>query len=108
MNQRNEPIRHALLGTEVEEWINGCAPEGTFLQQTPRRTCGELGVCQHRTPACGGCEPIVNLRNFANQPQPEGTTQPVAPHTVWQFKGWDLVAAVALVALAYFSAGYNG
>lgn len=100
MNHPQEPTRKALRGVEVEEWLNHCAPEGAFLQQAPRRTCAELGVCQHRAPACGGCQPAPA--------KPAKPVTPAEPRTVWSFKAWDLVPAVAIVAAAYFAAGYFG
>ena len=75
-----------------------------------KRTCHDLGVCQQRTPPCRGCEPFNALIDAPIKlPAPK---TPAKPRTVWafaiSFDSWDLVAAVALVALAYFSAGYNG
>lgn len=104
MNQNQEPTRKALRGVEVDEWLNNCAPKGAFLQQAPRRTCADLGVCQNRKEPCAGCtsaQPVIPVKPA----QPE-------PRTVWafavSFSSWDLVGAVALVALAYFAAGYHG
>lgn len=111
MNQNQEPTRKALRGVEVDEWLNHCAPEGAFLQQAPRRTCAELGVCQQRTPACSGCD----CQPFNALVMPTAPVEPVAtakPRTVWAFAisfgSWDLVGAVCIVALAYFAAWYNG
>lgn len=106
-NGPQEPTRQALRGVEVEEWINGCAPEGTFLQQPPRRTCAELGVCQNRKEPCAGCAST----QLAKPVTPAKSARP-EPRTVWafaiSFQAWDLVGAVALVAPAYFAAGYHG
>lgn len=72
----------------------------------PKRTCYELGVCQQRTPPCRGCEPL-------QMPvKPPATQKPAAPRTAWafqvSFEGLDLLAAVGLVAVCYFCAGYFG
>jgi hypothetical protein len=110
MNHPQEPTRQALRGVEVEEWLNHRAPEGAFLQQTPRRTCAELGVCQQRTPACAGC----NTAKKSPSPPPftkwEARRRKAAHCMAFaiSFQAWDLVGAVALVALAYFAAGYHG
>lgn len=70
------------------------------------RTCHDLGVCQQRTPPCRGCEP------FTAPIKPAAPAAPPKPRTVWAFavafQAWDLVGAVAVVALAYFAAGYLG
>lgn len=110
MNHPQETTRQALRGVEVEEWLNHCAPEGTFLQQAPRRTCAELGVCQQRTPACAGCN--TAKKSPSTPPLQSGKQDVEKPRTLWalavSFQSWDLVGAVALVALAYFAAGYHG
>lgn len=62
-----------------------------------KRTCDELGLCQARTPRCSGC-----------------TEFPFAPGVIDagpndQGRRWlptDLAGALALVALAYFLAGW--
>lgn len=98
VSNNQEPTRKALRGVEVEDWLNHCAPEGAYIQQVnlpkkqPYRTCEELGVCQNRVDRCSGCKPI---------------TQP-KPHTVWVFGKWDWVAAIVVVAVAYFAVGYFG
>lgn len=107
MNQNQEPTRKALRGVEVTEWLNHCAPEGAFLQQAPQRTCADLGVCQNRKEPCVGCTSTHSTKPVtpAKSARPE-------PRTVWafaiSFQAWDLVGAVALVALVYFAAGYHG
>lgn len=107
MNQANEPTRQALRGTEVEEWLNSCAPEGAFLQQAPRRTCADLGVCKNRRPACGGCEPFNALIDAPIKlPAP---VAPAKPRTEWLFEivlnKLDVILLVAVVALAYMATG---
>ena len=92
MNQNQEPTRKALRGVEVDEWLNHCA---------------DLGVCQNRKEPCVGCTSTHSTKPVtpAKSARPE-------PRTVWafaiSFQAWDLVGAVALVALAYFAAGYHG
>lgn len=100
-SNNQEPTRKALRGADVEDWLNHCAPEGAYIQQAhlatqrPKRTCEELGVCQNRVDRCSGCKPAI-------QPKP---SQP-KPHTVWVFGKWDWVAAIVIVAVAYFAVGY--
>lgn len=66
------------------------------------RTCQELGVCQRRTPACQGCEPV---NASANLPAP---VPPAKPRTAWVFEvvfeKRDLILVSIVVALAYIAA----
>ena len=66
------------------------------------RTCQELGVCQQRTPACQGCEPV---NASANLPAP---VPPAKPRTAWVFKvvleNRELIVLSIVLALAYMAA----
>lgn len=95
-----EPTRQSLRGTDVNAWLNTCAPQSTYLQQAQpqahKRTCAELGVCQNRKVPCLGCTP--------SQP----ASKPAKPRTQWifevMFEKRDLIFAAIVIAIAYIAA----
>ena len=67
-----------------------------------KRSCEDLGLCQSRTPRCMAC-------SLVEHPFAPGVIDgaPVRkPARPFGFRATDVVGAVALVALAFFLAGW--
>lgn len=69
-----------------------------------KRRCEDLGLCQARTPACLGCRQSVTAYPFA--PGVIDGAPVRKPARPFGFRATDVVGAVALVALAFFLAGW--
>ena len=64
------------------------------VHSSTRRSCDELGLCQHRTPACPGCG--HNRHSFAPGVIHGHTTTP--NKKVWRWVKWACFAALAIAA----------
>ena len=69
-----------------------------------KRSCEDLGLCQARTPACLGCQQSVTAYPFAPGVIDGAPARKSA--LLLGFRASDVVGAVALVALAFFLAGW--
>ena len=74
--------------------------------KTEQRSCDELGLCQSRKPACDGCDHATRkVFPFAPGVIDFGPKQQSSRQgRAWQAS--DFLGALALVAAAYFLAGY--
>ena len=63
------------------------------------RTCQSIGVCQHRTPPCRGCEPIHFAPGVIQSPASRRQRR-----SLWRWLG-RAVGLVAVVATVAFWAG---
>ena len=69
-----------------------------------KRSCEDLGLCQARTPACLGCQHATTAYPLA--PGVIDGAPARKPALLLGFRATDVAGAMALVALAFFLAGW--